>query len=344
VLSRGKSALKKPGHPAPDPKAAGKKPAPKQIDQQPAPPPPPLAPAVLNPIGGLIMGQTNNLAPVQTETAEDRVEPLVLVKTQAGDRMMPMREYDAYLADLEEDFKEEMRRRELDREKRREDRERRRKERDEQREEKEKLKKEFIVPQALFGKFESDDPYFTDKVFPPHLYPHLYPTKFPELFPHIYGDKIERMRAKKKRADLEKEDLFLFKDPRANAVSPQRKRTLMKILRRTVRTLIVFNLAWVNLARMIKARKQMSRDFFDEHLATFEEVDSPHQTGFAWLAQMEKTEIESLFTGEQDLTTEENRFEAKKSLVLLLEKLAKLVKDFKTEEAIKSAKFMCSIG
>ena len=214
------------------------------------------------------------MAPAQEEAGDDRVEPLVMVKTQAGDRMMPMREYDAYLSALEEDYKEEKRAREQQREKRREERERKRKEIEEKREEKAKQKKEFIVPQELFGKFETDDPFFTDKVFPPHLYPHLYPNKFPELFPHIYGDKIERMRTKKKRAEQEKEELYLFKDPRTNNVSPQRKKVLLKILRRTVRTLIVFNLAWVNLARMIKARKQKSKEFFDEHLSSFEEVAS----------------------------------------------------------------------
>lgn len=66
------------------------------------------------------------------------------------------------------------------------------------------------------------------------------------------------------------------------------------------------------------------------------------QAGFTWLTQMDKTGIESLFSGEVDLTTEENRFEAKKTLVLLLEQLTKLVKEFKTEESIQSAKFMCS--
>ena len=219
------------------------------------------------------MGHSTQFGSLHQEINEEVApDPVVLVKTQAGSRMMPMNEYNNYLNDLEREFREDKIRKETEREKRREEREKRRKEIEEKREEMEKSKKNYILPQSLFGKFETDDPYFTDKVFPPHLYPHLYPNKFPELFPHIYGDKIHKMRAKQKKAKQEEEDLYIFKDPRTNNVTKKRKRTLIKLFKRAVRTISVFNLAYVNIARTIQARKQNCRAYFEENKDNYEEV------------------------------------------------------------------------
>ena len=148
----------------------------------------------------------------------------MLVKTPYGQRLMSMRDYDNYLARIEQEDKAKAAAQEAEKRMRKEEKEKRRAQKREALEEEKAKRKEFIVPQALFGVGNGGDPYMKDKVFPPHLYPHLYPEKFPELFPHIYGDKIKKKQAQERvKKEMEKE-LLLFRDPRASKVPLARRR------------------------------------------------------------------------------------------------------------------------
>lgn len=157
------------------------------------------------------------------DPVNDEQQPTVMVKTKYGSRLMTMREYDNYLNRIEDEERQMEAQKQAEKQARRDEREKRRQlKRDELAAEKEK-KKDFIVPQALFGVGMSGDPYMKDKVFPPHLYPHLYPDKFPELFPHIYGEQIKKKKELEKATKERNRELILFRDPRASKISPHRK-------------------------------------------------------------------------------------------------------------------------
>lgn len=153
----------------------------------------------------------------------DESQPTVMVKTKYGSRLMTMRDYDNYLLRLEEEDRQKEAQKEAELKAKRDEREKRRQQKREELAAQREKKKEFIVPQALFGVGPSNDPYMKDKVFPPHLYPHLYPDRFPELFPHIYGEQLKKQKDLEKATKERNRELILFRDPRASKIPPHRR-------------------------------------------------------------------------------------------------------------------------
>lgn len=200
----------------PEPIRTLQKPAPNNPQPQPLvqqPPATSLLGGVQQPAAGLM---SNNL-----EMMQDDNQAQVLVNTKYGSRMMSMREYDAYIQRLEDEERQKQFAKDEEKRIRRENREKRRQEKKEALENEKAKRKDFIVPQAMFG-IGQGDPYMKDKVFPPHLYPHLYPEKFPELFPHIYGEQIKKKKALEKAQRDRERQLLLFRDPRARKIPPER--------------------------------------------------------------------------------------------------------------------------
>jgi len=214
-------------------------PSPPVFAQQSSFAPPGISPPVASAGGGSVHGEEE--------------DGNVLVNTPFGQRMMTMREYNQYVKQLEDKYNKDEQMKRAEKEKRRKEREARREAKRKAVEEEKKKQKEYIVPQALFGMGGE-----SEKVFPPHLYPSLYPERFPDLFPHVYGAQLMRDRKRQKAMKVNGEEMLLFRDPRANRVGVERMGQLRRIMWRAVKSLGVYRQCWVNMARVIRARRGMS--------------------------------------------------------------------------------------
>lgn len=295
-------------------------------------------------VGGAY-GSGINLYPADgegTRESDDETQPKFWAETKFGPKLMSQKEYNTFLAGLEN--QDQKRREALDAEKaaRKEERANRRAAREQRRAQREAQNKEFIVPQQLFtsqapnGQEQTPD----EKVFPPHLYPHLYPERFPDLFPHIYGDEIRRKKLREKKQDKElEEQIFLFKDPRLSKVTPARRRQLLRMFRRAVKTIKVFQNCTINILRKMKDRRNRDREYFAANLGKLD------QLGLSWLGTCASPETLKVFTGEVDI----NIFAKKDKQTLglcqtaairLVEDAIKSTKEFLTSESVELIKFL----